>query len=123
MENRPPFYAKRPSLIHLATDPQTAWAAGLFEGEGYIQIRNREYGRECRLSLEMTDEDVVAKFARICGGYVTGPKTRRSTPHSNRKPTWSWAIYRKDDVVALLQAFLPYLGKRRAAKAREALKD
>jgi hypothetical protein len=48
---------------------EIAWAAGLFEGEGTIVIAGNNGIKGCRIQLavEMVDEDVVRKFARIAG--------------------------------------------------------
>src|SRR5207245_5183125 len=55
----------RRSLTMEATMSQSAediaWAAGLFEGEGSIT----QSGGRVRLSLKMTDEESVRRFAKI----------------------------------------------------------
>lgn len=88
-----------------------AWAAGLFEGEGCIS--------DDELRLKMTDEDVVRRFAAVVGLGTIYPPYRSRQP--NRRPAWVWVSGRRHDVEVILARFLPYLGVRRATRAREAL--
>jgi hypothetical protein len=98
------------------------WAIGIFEGEGCINIRPpapRRPNPTVRLAVSMTDRDVVERFARIveCGNV-----TKRDSPSIRQwKPTWVWKTADRDEVHRLLEIWLPQLGERRAAKAREAL--
>lgn len=98
-----------------------AWAAGLFEGEGCIHPRKD--GRNVVLSLKMTDEDVVRRFALWagCGTQITArpPATPKGT---SRKATWRWQTGRREDVIRLLNLMMPYLGVRRSARAEDALR-
>jgi len=99
--------------------PEIAWAAGLFEGEGCISSKPPgKRGSGAQLRLGMNDKDVVEKFRRIvgCGGlYAHNPGT------GSVKPNWTWYVYAADKVGPILEAFLPFLGERRTAKALEAL--
>jgi len=45
------------------TIADTAWMAGLFEGEGSISISQKK--GYCYLQLVSTDHDVLLKFARL----------------------------------------------------------
>lgn len=97
-------------------DPQlTAWAAGLFEGEGCIEAR---WTNSAALTLGMTDPDVVERFRTIVG--VGTIYVRR--PQKNRwKPLHAWHVGSKWEVRLVLEAFLPYLGARRRQKAEAVL--
>ena len=106
----------------LALSNSTAWATGLFEGEGTIFIKLNKQKGKCypHLSLSMTDKDVVEKFAKAVGSsHITGPYKSKSNPHW--KPRYQWFCGRKEDVIRILNDFLPYLGERRACKALDAL--
>lgn len=99
-----------------------AWAAGLFEGEGSI-THTRNSGRQSRqrwLTLSMTDGDVVRRFARVvaCGTVKLHERT-----NPRWEPIYKWTCSRWADTERVLRAFLPYLGKRRSAKARLLLAD
>lgn len=90
-----------------------AWAAGLFEGEGWIRVKPAHV----ELGLKMTDEDVVRRFAEVLGiGYVDGP----IQPSGNRKLIWTWHLAQGEFVRVFLEAIEPWMGKRRTAKIKEA---
>ena len=94
-------------------DLQIAWAAGLFEGEGYI-TRNKGYPK---IGLTMTDKDVVNKFVAL---FALGKVRTRERPPC--KTQYEWQISGKQCKV-ILEQLLPYLGERRAYKALNALDD
>ena len=102
------------------------WAAGLFDGEGsitkhYQQDRGRPYWR---LTLGMTDEDLVRRFHEAVRGL--GTINLRHPPSKQRrgeKPMWVWASGSRAHVYAILAMLYPFFGERRRARAREALAE
>lgn len=77
------------------TEDELAWAAGLFEGEGWITERLRKDGIKIpTLGLRSTDEDVLRTFHRILGmrGTINGPLAGRP---ANWKPIWQWLVQHK----------------------------
>ena len=100
---------------------EVAWCAGLFEGEGCICWNTYRYpgnGKTygyLRLRLDLTDEDVLVRYAAILEGKTTGPYD----PGEGRKPKWTWTEGRQKQVGIILNAFWPYLGRRRRARAVE----
>lgn len=98
------------------------WAAGLFEGEGSISTwtpRKRRQGRvRWQLALEMIDEDVVRRFAEVVGvGAV-----RKAEPRGlGKQPRFCWDTGKRASVYYVLAMLFPFLGRRRQARAREAL--
>lgn len=104
-----------------------AWAAGLFEGEGYITLMRVKARPDSlhliRLGITMTDQDVLERFCRAVEcGRVTGPHRHGDRP-AHHKPVYRWGIGNRADVERILVAFLPWLGERRAAKANEMLAE
>lgn len=100
---------------------EIAWAAGLFEGEGTITIKQEKRDRKPRprLELQMTDSDVVFKFKKILkAGHA---KLRKKRTKSGKK-VFRWYVIRKDDIQRILKSFIPYLGIRRKSRAKKALK-
>lgn len=99
----------------MARSTDIAWAAGLFEGEGCTFV-GKTNNRQPRVSIEMTDEDVVRRFAHIVGrGNV------RAYDRGLNKATWQWSVQSGDDVRVVLGMLWPYFGDRRRAKATEVL--
>jgi hypothetical protein len=87
-----------------------AWAAGLIEGEGSIQVRKKANGAS--VVVQMTDEDVLKSMqSRLGIGTVNGPYGHAGT--SVRKPRWMWQIGHQRDVARLLLAITPMMGVRR----------
>lgn len=120
------IFPRYPKLVNMFTTPESefAWAVGIFEGEGCISI-NRTVGRHgtpllsIRLRVAMRDEDVVRRFRAAVG---IGEVVRRRQSVAHYEPLFWWSAQRREDVVALLERFLPYLGTRRRAKSLEALR-
>jgi len=93
------------------------WAIGLFEGEGCIG-RHSARGHFF-LVLVTTDEDVAQRFLQVVKrGTLVGPIER-----GKNKPYWKWQAAAVEDVVELLELFLPHLSERRAMRALEALDE
>lgn len=94
---------------------QLSWAAGLFEGEGYICLLGKR--RKIQIGLSSTDEDVVRQFHFVveCGN-VTGPTLR-----DNRKPCWHWRAHGERAAKSLYSSFETYLGVRRKSRFIEVL--
>lgn len=99
---------------------ELAWAAGLFEGEGWISSHAKgELGTYAILGLTSTDEDVVRRFSSAIGvGSVTGPY-RYPTRPAHWLPRWTWHCRRHADVGIALNLLWPWLCSRRRDKARE----
>jgi hypothetical protein len=93
-----------------------AWAAGLFEGEGFMSVYQRQFGAKVQpqIGLGMTDRDVVERFVAIvgCGSIsVVKPGT------GGHKPVHCWRLYEAVEVRRVVAMFLPLFGERRTARA------
>jgi hypothetical protein len=103
-----------------------AWAAGLFEGEGCLNVyRRARRGKtsgmtgSVQINLGTTDLDVVERFAQIVG---VGAICRDIKPvRPEWKPMHKWSAYGFEKVQYVVAMFWPWLGERRRAKAREVL--
>ena len=95
---------------------EIAWAAGIFEGEGSINIvPNRP---SCAsLQVSMTDLDILERLQDIFGGNIY-TKVKQKSQH---KQGWTWQIARKADIYATLEKLLPWLGERRSYRALNVL--
>src|SRR5205807_198981 len=99
----------------MPTPTELAWAAGLFDGEGYIGYLHKA---SVQLALGMVDHACVRAFAHVVGVRYTGSWLK----HSERNPNWNdayyWRISRSSDVRLVLELLLPYLvAKRKRAVA------
>ncbi len=94
---------------------EVAWAAGLFEGEGYIGQR---LNGQWQLEIQMTDVDVVKHYASMYGINVR-PHDRRDRPNS--KVIFRAATCKRDLIFKIVSDFYPYLGERRREKCDEFL--
>lgn len=72
-----------------------------------------------QIRLEMTDADVVERFADIMG---CGNVSKRRPQRPGWKPLYSWVVYEAEKVRACIEKLLPYFGERRTARAREVLR-
>lgn len=112
-----------PNTISDMSEVETAWLAGLLEGEGYFGAskvgKTKSRNRTLRVSLVMTDKDVVEKAHRL-----TGVSTRLGFYAPKDRPSWnpSWSVrWAGKDAEDLMRAILPYMGERRAGRIRECL--
>ena len=95
---------------------QIPWAAGLWEGEGWVV--NQGHNGSLYVGLQMTDEDVVRRFHEVVGvGSVVGPIKKKERWHDQ----WLWRSASLENSQAVLAAFWSFLGERRKEQATQAL--
>jgi len=102
-----------------STREEIAFAGGLFDGEGCITVYSKLGKLSCnpRLTLAMTDEDSVRRFANIVGvGHVrySHPPSHKST---GRQPQWHWTAGSFEHVQHVLAVIWPWLCQRRKSCA------
>lgn len=98
-------------------ETETAWAAGLFEGEGTIIFTAKT---SIAVTVFMTDQDVLEKLLAVAGvGTLRGPYSDKSRP--GNKPIWKWTISRGSHADDFLRAIRPHMLARRQARIDEAL--
>ncbi len=115
----------------MSTDAEIAWAAGLFEGEGSftIQRHKKHSARQgCIVeyagmgaTLQMTDKDVVERFARILTPVHAGHVREYCHDRPGAKPLFHWSCKSAEGVCKVIVAFYPWLGARRQAAVRTML--
>lgn len=101
----------------MRSDSETAWAAGLFEGEGCVTSGTC---RTPEARLTMTDEDRVIAFRDVVG-FGTLAVVPPPAKHPNWKTALKWRAGGAADVTALYEMFKPWLGPRRLGQFRSAL--
>lgn len=91
-----------------SVDEQLAWAAGLFEGEGWFTLHR---GAPVA-AISMTDRDVVERFRDVVGwGNVFS--VDKGTGH---KRQWRSVVTGRDKVRRFGELVGPWLGDRRRAQ-------
>jgi hypothetical protein len=94
------------------TNNDKQWLAGLLEGEGYFVVLTVKGYRYPRLGVNMNDEDVIARVARIIG-----------KPY-HKKGEKQWQVRMQgEQAVNLMREILPLMGARRAKKIEELLAE
>ena len=94
------------------------WAAGLFEGEGYIRQFKVPTHHTYEVRIKMTDYDILERMHHLYGGSLSSD----NPPYKpNHKQCYVWALTRKAQVKNFLLNILPFLGLRRTYLALNAL--
>jgi hypothetical protein len=94
-------------------EEESAWLAGLFEGEGCFTTRRK--WNEIRISIHMSDEDVIRRAAAIIGHKTIWPRVHSRQRKETYKTTWEFEL-QGDKAVTFAERILPYMGERRSAR-------
>lgn len=89
------------------------WLAGVLEGEGCFY-----YDHSPRISVSMTDKDVIETIAQCVGCKVRGPFTPRGK--NTYKPVWTVAMGGRR-ALELMIALFPFMHTRRCHAIEEIL--
>ena len=92
------------------TSVQSAWLAGLLDGEGCFDNPRSNP----RVRVKMSDHDVVLRAAELMDAKVHVEPARQA----HHKPCMVAQVH-GDAAVAIMRAVLPHLGARRTEKATE----
>jgi hypothetical protein len=103
----------------LPSETERAWAAGFFDGEGWIGARLSTYGRHVHIGLENCDLEALRRFRAVVGVGNIWPRRGRSASHS---PSWVWRAGAIRDVEGVVALLWPWLTGRRREQADSALK-
>lgn len=102
-----------------------AWAAGFFEGEGYVQCVKRKNkkrtDRYFSISIAQVDRRPLDKFVEIFGGKVNGPYG----PYQTTKQAYYTYNSYSSIAVQAVTSMLPYLYRKgeQCTKALEEWKE
>lgn len=96
---------------------EVSWAIGLFEGEGCIFV-GTHYGYDyARVSIGMTDRDIIERFACI----VPGGGSINLKRGGSSKPLYHYEINRREVVEEFLRTIRPFLSKKKTTECDLAL--
>src|SRR6476469_4068134 len=101
------------------TDYEFFWLVGLLEGEGSFSARPPSAPNLVRISLHMTDVDIVAKVAQLWGQSYHQVQKARSEK-MGWKPSFQ-VLLRGKAAVDLMKRMQPHMGQRRQEQTRRAL--
>lgn len=102
----------RQTITIPSSELAVAYLAGLFDGEGNINLKG---GIRPRITIYNTSPDMMRWIHSTFGGSLRYDTRRVIT--KGWKPIGVWSLYRSRDVAAILRAMMPYLtAKKRAAK-------
>lgn len=97
---------------------QSAWVAGMVEGEGHIRVTKTKCPTpRTSITISSTDEDVIDKLVRVteCGNKQGPYRAKRNgSVIANWKPFWVWQLCRKDHFLSVAEAIRPHLCSRRS---------
>lgn len=86
---------------------ESAWVAGLLEGEGTFTFKRSQ---SPFVRVVMTDRDVIHRLSAITGvGRVVSIMPRAS----HHKLTWAWTVQARDHIATLLLQVSPLMHERR----------
>lgn len=115
------YVNKRPlnDQLYRITAEQIAWVAGIIEGEGSFIVEKRRIGKYAtrlyvsgRITVNMTDQDVIERLAELCGGNVTYEPQKAP----NRKDQWRWTFRQYENLKVLCDLLRPWMAVRRTAQ-------
>jgi len=91
---------------------EIAWLAGLLEGEGCFPLNRKASGRcDARIQLNMTDEDVVRRAAKMLGRSVY------MAQRAGQKPQW-YVRTTGTKAISWMMTIYGLMGKRRQERIR-----
>ena len=97
---------------------EVSWAAGFFDGEGFINIQKRSHpkytGYYLRIGINHVAPEPVIEMQRLFGGTVV--KQTKEQVQGNRKPRHRWVTGTKNAADALKQ-MLPYMKNKNRVSA------
>jgi hypothetical protein len=95
---------------------ELAWAAGWFDGEGFIGLR----GRALSMAIPQTDPRPLRRFqSAVLGlGIIDGPWQPRT---AHWKPKWTWRVQSFENVQAVVGLLWAFLSEPKREQARKAL--
>lgn len=93
------------------TECETAWVAGIIEGEGSF-IRVGRKGNAVRVKVSMRDQDIIHRLLTI---------TQVGNVCFDKQGMWTWYVERRDEVPGLVEALKPWMGERRLARIADVM--
>ena len=110
-----PFSHRRPSSLRDMDPEEIAWLAGWLEGEGTFGVQPGGYPKIAAASVDLDVLERAYKLTHV--GRISQVKKQQE----HHQQCWVWQVSRINDTVPLLEAILPFMMERRAARIRQLL--
>ncbi len=111
----------------LLGQPDVAWAAGFFDGEGctnyHVQLKRDGTPRpkgNVTITVPQKEPLLLQRFREAVGGV--GYVYQRKAYEYNEHPVWTLQIQRADDVLHTIMVLWPFLGFHKRIQALDALR-
>lgn len=95
---------------------ELAWAAGFFDGEGYITISRRNTkgytGHYLKVGINHVNPKPLIEIQRLLGGLLKAQNPDKVI--GNRKPRYSWSVS-TSAAAEVLKQLMPYLNNKNEA--------
>jgi hypothetical protein len=105
------------SAIIVTRDTDHAWAAGVLDGEGSIQISRQNLGHTLQVSVGQSGNDgppaMLLRLRQMYNGHIHENRSTRTTTDAVRKPHYVWQVVARQ-AEAFLREVLPYLVAKKA---------
>jgi hypothetical protein len=114
------FTEQSTPLLPKWTDLETAWLAGLLEGEGCFSLHPGRGKRVyARVSMCSTDRDIVTRACTYMNTRLYAANYRRRPSHYKDKfQTYCVGV----KAIEVMNRILPYMGERRSARILEVIR-
>lgn len=107
----------------MPTEAEIAWAAGFYEGEGYITCAARVYA--IHMAVSQNTEWPLVRWGEIVGCGFLHSHTAQRPPDARgmrlNAPIMRWRISKGEDVIRIARLLYPHLSPRRQAQIDTAL--
>lgn len=96
------------------------WVAGIIEGEGTFAIHYERRNPYIRVTVKMTDIDVITRLQTITG---IGTIRKVDMKDTGYKQAWSWDVAGQSNAASLMMTLYPIMSARRQERIKLCLKD
>lgn len=100
-----------------------AWAAGFFDGEGYIglQLSHGGNAQNVRMSVYQTSLQPIERFHKAVWGLGKLVKPRNNKSFLQKKTMYEWRSGRYEEVQAVVALLWSFLSEPKRQQARKAM--
>jgi hypothetical protein len=118
------FNSNGPTPSKPVPDTELAWAAGFFDGEGWVGGTRHTSSRSVRIYISQTDRFALDRFRdAVDVGTVHGPLINESNRKRGigGKPYWAFRAQRRADIKRVYERIGPWLGPLKRRQFAEAI--